>query len=147
MLKHYRCAVVTGDRYGGEWPAERFAAHGIRYQPSEMNRSELYLAMLPLLNSGKVDLLDNQRLISQLCGLERRTARSGKDSVDHPPGAKDDVANAVAGACVLVGTGVASINVSRETARAFGAAMSELGRRQSLGLGRRGAVTPMSWSN
>ena len=59
------------------------------------------LALLPLLNSGKVDLLDNSRLVSQLCGLERRTARSGKDSVDHPPGQHDDVANAVAGACVL----------------------------------------------
>jgi hypothetical protein len=33
--------------------------------------------------------------------LERRTARSGKDSIDHPPGAHDDVANAVAGVLVL----------------------------------------------
>ena len=133
---------MTGDRYGGEWPAERFAAHGIRYEPAEMVRSELYLALLPLLNSGKVDLLDNQRLISQLCGLERRTARSGKDLVDHAPGAKDDVANAVAGACVLVGAGVTSLNVSRETAAKFGAAMSELGRRaqsgQLRGFGRGG---------
>ena len=26
-LKHYRCAVVTGDRYGGEWP--RGAVRGV----------------------------------------------------------------------------------------------------------------------
>jgi hypothetical protein len=32
-----------------------------------------------------------------LCGLERRTARSGKDSIDHGPGGHDDVANVVAG--------------------------------------------------
>jgi hypothetical protein len=44
-------------------------------------------------------LLDNARLISQLVGLERRTARSGRDSIDHAPGAKDDVVNAVAGLC------------------------------------------------
>ena len=23
-LKHYKCAVVVGDRYAGEWPRERF---------------------------------------------------------------------------------------------------------------------------
>lgn len=34
----------------------------------------------------------------QLVGLERRTARGGRDSIDHPPGGHDDVANAVAGA-------------------------------------------------
>jgi hypothetical protein len=36
----------------------------------------------------------------QLVGLERRTARGGKDSIDHCPGAHDDVANAAAGAIV-----------------------------------------------
>ena len=147
-LKHYRCATVTGDRYGGEWPRERFAAHGIRYAPAEMVRSELYLALLPLLNSGKVDLLDNPRLVSQLCGLERRTARSGKDSIDHAPGQHDDIANAVAGACVLVGAGVTSLNVSRETAAKFGAAMNDLGRReragQLRGFGRRAITHPWS---
>ena len=30
--------------------------------------------------------------------LERRTSRSGRDSIDHPPNGHDDVANAVAGA-------------------------------------------------
>jgi hypothetical protein len=33
-----------------------------------------------------------------MTGLERRTARSGRDSIDHAFGAHDDVANAVAGA-------------------------------------------------
>jgi hypothetical protein len=40
-------------------------------------------------------------LISQLHGLERRTARGGRDSIDHAPGAHDDIANAVAGALLL----------------------------------------------
>ena len=55
---------------------------------------------LPLINSGAADLLENERLIVQLTQLERRTARGGKDSIDHTPGAHDDVANAVAGALV-----------------------------------------------
>jgi hypothetical protein len=53
-----------------------------------------------LLNQS-VELLDNQRLIGQFCNLERRSRTGGKDSVDHPVGLHDDVANAVAGACVL----------------------------------------------
>ena len=44
-----------------------------------------------------VDLLDDPRLVAQIVGLERRTARGGRDSIDHAPGAHDDVANAVAG--------------------------------------------------
>jgi len=55
---------------------------------------------LPLINSGAVDLLENERLVVQLTQLERRTARGGKDSIDHTPGAHDDLANAVAGALV-----------------------------------------------
>jgi DNA-directed RNA polymerase subunit RPC12/RpoP len=43
-------------------------------------------------------LLDSQRLATQLCSLERRTARSGKDSVDHPVGGHDDLANSACGA-------------------------------------------------
>jgi hypothetical protein len=102
LLRSYGVRTVTGDRYAGEWPRERFQVHGIRYVPSEMNRSELYLAFLPLVNSGRVDLLDSERMLLQFVGLERRTARSGKDSVDHAPGARDDVANAVAGVFSLL---------------------------------------------
>ena len=82
VLKEYRISTVRGDRYAGLWPAERFREHGITYEPADMNRSEIYLAFLPMLTSGKVDLLDHPRMINQFVGLERRTARSGKDSVD-----------------------------------------------------------------
>jgi hypothetical protein len=36
-------------------------------------------------------------LAPQLCTLVRRTARGGKDSIDHPPMGHNDVANSVAG--------------------------------------------------
>ena len=101
LLKSYRLHEVTGDAYAGEWPRERFQSHGITYRLSDKNRSELYLELLPLLNSRRVKLLDHKRLLIQLTALERRTARSGKDSIDHPPGGHDDVANAAAGALVL----------------------------------------------
>ena len=96
-LKAYRIATVVGDRYAGDWPRERFTVHGVAYRTAELNRSELYLAFLPLVNSGRVDLLDSSRMVAQFVGLERRTSRAGKDSVDHAPGAHDDVSNSVAG--------------------------------------------------
>jgi hypothetical protein len=97
-LKRYNVRIVTGDRYGGEWPREQFRKVAIDYQTAELTRSELYLELLPMVNSGSVALLDNARLLGQLAGLERRVGRAGRDSVDHRPGAHDDAANAAAGA-------------------------------------------------
>ena len=68
---------------------------------SNLSASELYLNFAALLSSGRVELVDNEKLKLQFQCLERRTGRSGKDSVDHPPGLHDDLANAVAGAVVL----------------------------------------------
>ncbi len=101
LLKRYEISHVIGDRYGGEWPRQRFREHGISYDPSARPKSNIYVDLLPLLNAQRVELLDVPRLAAQLVGLERRVARSGKDSVDHSPGGHDDLANAVAG--VLVG--------------------------------------------
>jgi hypothetical protein len=56
--------------------------------------------LLPLLNAGRADLLDVPRLRAQLVGLECRTARGGRESVDHRPQAYDDLTNAAAGAPV-----------------------------------------------
>jgi hypothetical protein len=49
-----------------------------------------------------VDLLDDARIFAQIVGLERRTARGGRDSIDHAPGAQDDVVNAAAGVVDLL---------------------------------------------
>ena len=101
LLKSYRVGRVRGDRYAGEWPAERFQVNGISYEAAAKPKSDIYRDLLPILNAGRVALLDNVKLVTQLVSLERRTARGGKDSIDHPPGGHDDVVNAAAG--VLVG--------------------------------------------
>ena len=98
LLKTYRITRVVGDRYGGEFPREIFRKAGILYEPSKDPKGALYVNFLPALNSGKVKLLGNKRLVSQLVGLERNTARGGRDSIDHARGAHDDIANAVCGA-------------------------------------------------
>ena len=102
LLKTYGVSRVTGDAYAGLWPRERFAAHGILYDVSQKNKSAIYGEFLPALNGRRVRLLDNPRLVGQLCNLERRTARGGRDSIDHASGAHDDVANAACGALVQV---------------------------------------------
>jgi len=85
LVAEYAALLKTYRRYAGESPREQFRKHGIDYLPSDKSKSELYGALLPLLNSRRVDLLDNKRLTSQLLGLERRTARGGRDSIDHAP--------------------------------------------------------------
>jgi len=101
LLKRYRIARVHGDRYAGEWPRERFRTYGIAYEPADRTASEFYLEMLPLINSGRVELLDLPRLSGQLVALERRTSRTGRDLISHPPGGHDDIANSVAGVLSL----------------------------------------------
>ena len=97
LLKRYRVSTVRGDRYAGDWPAEAFREHQINYVASDRNRSQIYGNILAEINSRKVDLLDNARLTAQLISLERKTGR-GRDTIDHPPGGHDDLANAAAGA-------------------------------------------------
>ena len=76
-------------------------------------KSDLYVDLLPLLNSRRIELLDHPRLVTQLCGLERRTARGGRDSIDHGPGGHDDLANAIAGVAALA-LGHQGVVVTRE---------------------------------
>ena len=101
LLKRYGISRVTGDRFGGEWTREKFRQKGVEYRFSKKSKNDLYRDVLPLINSKQVELLDHPRLITQLVTLERRTSRSGRDSIDHPPGAHDDLVNAAAGALVL----------------------------------------------
>jgi len=100
VLKSYGVSKVVGDRFAGEWVREPFKVHGISYAPSAKPKSDLYRDALPLINSRKCELLDDAKLLSQFVGLERRTARSGRDSIDHAPNAHDDLCNVVAGVLV-----------------------------------------------
>jgi hypothetical protein len=106
LLKAYRVYTVEGDAYGGEFAREPLKKHGISYTVAKKAKSELYaLTLLPMLNSGRVDLLDHPRAIQQIAGLECHTARGGRDRIDHPPGGHDDLANCIAGLVARVGGG------------------------------------------
>ncbi|WP_216856204.1 hypothetical protein [Acidisphaera sp. S103] len=101
LLKRYGIARIVGDHYAGLWPVARFREHGITFEQSARGKSDIYADFLPLATSGRVELLDHKRMAAQFVSLERRTGRSGKDSIAEPKGAHDDCCNVVAG--VLVG--------------------------------------------
>jgi hypothetical protein len=102
LLKSYRVSKVVGDRYAGGFPPEAFQRCGVRYEQAKKTKSELYVDLLPILNSRRITLPRNDRLVSQIVGLERTVTRgSGKENIDHARDAHDDVANAVAGAAGL----------------------------------------------
>ena len=64
------------------------------------------IIQIPCLNEADTlpsTLRDLPRAIAQLVSLERRTARGGRDSIDHAPGTHDDLANAIAGLVVRAG--------------------------------------------
>jgi hypothetical protein len=96
VLKEYGLRSVVGDAYAGETFRSDFQGRGISYRVSELTKSEIYEEVEPLLNGGRIVLLDIANLESQLLGL---VWRGGK--IDHPSGEHDDYANATAGALYL----------------------------------------------
>jgi hypothetical protein len=131
LLKGYNVHCVTGDRYSGEWCREVFSRHGVAYVVSEQTKSQLYAEWLPLITSQRVALLDNPKLVQEALGLERRTARGGRDSIDHGPHGHDDLLNAAAGALVLAaqrGAGDTGVLVcEREPSDLLAAMLHEFG--------------------
>lgn len=99
LLRSFLIRRVVGDRYAGEWVSSAFERHGVKYEASELDKSEIYCAVLPEFAQGRVELLDVPKLTTELRLLERRARAGGRgDSVDHPPRGTDDAANAACGA-------------------------------------------------
>ena len=104
LLKSYNIGTVTGDNYAGTWPKEAFARYGITYVKEDRPRTAIYLAVLPLINSMRVELLDGQpKMLVQFLNLVRTAGPSGRDIVNHPErgGYHDDLSNVASLALVL----------------------------------------------
>jgi hypothetical protein len=104
ILKDYRISKVKGDRYGAEWVSSAFKNRGISYESSELDKSSIYMEVLPAFAERRITLIDDKRLITELRMLERKPRTGGRaDSVDHAPNMHDDAANAACGALWLAG--------------------------------------------
>jgi hypothetical protein len=93
VLKEYGLRSVVGDAYAGETFRQDFQGKGISHRVSELTKSEIYKEIEPLLNGGRIVLLDHPNLESQFLGLVWRA-----NKIDHPNGEHDDYANGAAGA-------------------------------------------------
>jgi hypothetical protein len=116
-LRRYGCDRVLGDNYGSRFCKDAFEECGIHYSKAvtnawksgaaalhkvEKTKAQLYLELLPRLQSREIELLDDPVLVEQLASLERRTRAGGRDLVDHVRDGHDDLANVVAGVCDAV---------------------------------------------
>jgi hypothetical protein len=82
----------------GKWLESHFSYQGgMMLETSAKPKHDLYLNLLPYVNSARIELLDaasicGGRAIDQLLNLER-----GRSKIDHPPRQNDDLINVVAG--------------------------------------------------
>jgi hypothetical protein len=130
LLRSYNVNAVRGDDYGADLTVAAFRRRGLTYRSlklgdaegrqGKLNRSEIYLNSVGLFTAGRVRLPDNPRLVHQLISLERRAARSsGHDTVDHPAGGHDDLANACCGRLVALAGKPAPMILSRPALQKF----------------------------
>jgi len=102
LCRQYRIRSVTGDNYARDWVAGAWRKLGFEYIRSPRPKGAIYLESLPVFTRGLARLPNNARLIRELRLLERRTHRSGKDTVEHPRNGHDDHANVVCGVLSLL---------------------------------------------
>jgi hypothetical protein len=103
LLRTYGISNIRSDRYASAWAGDEWSRNRINCMPSELTKSEIYLAALPLLMSGQARLLDIERMRKQFAALERRIHAGGRESVDDSgaASANDDLSNSAAGALLL----------------------------------------------
>ena len=103
QLKLYRISSVMGNSFAGGFHADEWTRNGITFRSCPRTTSENYLHALPLLLSGRVQLIDSSKLRAQLASLERHVL-AGREVVRHPAvaSAHDDIAAAAAGAIAAV---------------------------------------------
>jgi len=99
LCKAYGVFDVWGDSVGGPDSRNAYAAGGVSYtlasEAGLPSKHELYSEFAPLLNAGRVELLDITELREQLLGLVYRGQK-----IDHLSGEHDDFINSGAGALV-----------------------------------------------
>jgi hypothetical protein len=97
LCHRYRVHTLVGDNFGAEWIVEPFRQHGLTYRGEALDRSRLYLELLPIVNAQALALPDLPPLLRELRGLERRRGLSGRDRIVPSPHEHDDRAVSVAG--------------------------------------------------
>jgi hypothetical protein len=103
LLRSFGIGHVTGDKYSGDWASNTFEKFGISYRRAEKPKSELYLAAESVFNTGRVEMPDREKTITQLKALVRKVRSGGRDSVDTDSGQPEDEANVLCGCITALG--------------------------------------------
>ena len=109
ILKEYGVDEVTSDGFSSGFLRAELSRNGIGHKISELSKSELYLASLPMLSSGRVRLLNHKVLIDQFAALERKPGTNGRDRIDAR--GHEDLANSVAGVVAMLSAGNPAPNI------------------------------------
>jgi hypothetical protein len=97
MLRVYGITSAYSDNYAAQWPVTAFARHGVAVMKCPLTASELYMHSVPAWTASRVQMLDNDRAVDQLAALKRKLGQGGRETIEHPRGAHDDLANVIAG--------------------------------------------------
>jgi hypothetical protein len=100
LLKCYRISKASGIVMPASFPVSN-SESAASNTDAQIKPSPICFAMCFHCSIARIVLPKSERLVNQLCGLERRVSKGGRDSIDHAPSSKDDLANAVAGAADL----------------------------------------------
>lgn len=102
ILREYGLTGVSGDAYAGQTFRRDFAEHGIVYRVGAWKSGhDIFEAAEPLINAGKVELLDAGKLTEQTLGLVVRGAKAGHPKIQAPSGEHDDWPNAALAALLM----------------------------------------------
>jgi hypothetical protein len=102
LCRQYRINSVTGDRYAKQWVQQAWRDLLGTYHEANLYASELHLEALAPFNRGLVELPPHLALVREFKSLQRVAGRSGRESVEHPRGCHDDLANSVVGCLRLL---------------------------------------------
>lgn len=145
LLNYYGIREITKDAWGVGFVDAQFGE--FKCHTSALPKTGLYAELLPRVDSGQVRFLDNERMKSQACNLERRVGRSGRDTIDHPQHGNqhDDVIKGVAGAVWLAATERGPFIVTPEMLRRAKTPLPRANRRYQPCFDNRGRMINKFW--
>ena len=105
-FRQYQIRTVHADQWSLGTITAEAKRHGVLIERRARSTSDDFLEFAATINATIVELPDDRELRNQLEALQRSTRSGGRDRVEHRRGEHDDLAAAVARACVVAAAGL-----------------------------------------
>jgi hypothetical protein len=105
-FRQYQIRTVHADQWSLDTIMAEAKRHGVHIERRNRSTSDDFLEFAATVNATMVELPDHDELRHQLEALQRSTRGGGRDRVEHRRGEHDDLAAAVARACVVAAAGL-----------------------------------------